>query len=180
MIFEISHNNPSTRRFLSTSKILSLACLFSVFIILITFSKAQSFDVDGFKSEMTKKEVKEQLKEWKFDVIDEKDNDIKAYDNLRKTDSRLYFFNFCDDKLVLIEKNVQPSMKNFIILVEKLTNTYGKPIDTYADTSIHTFGEQHKISIIWKIGRELITLTYNVYPNNDQLYMTYKVSNNCF
>jgi hypothetical protein len=154
-------------------KKLSLVCLFSIFIILIISSESQSFDLDGFKSGMTKKEVKNQLSEWKFDVIDEKNNVITAYDALKTANPRWYVFNFTNDKLVLIQKDVKPSMKNFMILVEKLTDTYGKSIDTHADTSIDASGETHAISIFWKRGRELITLKYNVFPNNDQLSMIY-------
>jgi hypothetical protein len=131
----------------------------------ITFA----FDVDGFKSGMTKKEVKEMLKGWNFDKIDEEEDSVRAYDTT-KTAKRWFSFGFRNNKLTSFQKDFPPTMKNFIYLFNKFTLIYGKPIDSYSDISLDSSGETRSIWFWWKINSEIQQLSYNVFPNNDQLY----------
>ncbi len=65
-------------------------------------------------------------------------------------------------------------MKHFIGLFDKFNSAYGKPIDCYVNTPKDSYGASYSISFIWKKNLELVTLTYNVFPKNDQLYITYE------
>ena len=158
-------------------------CLYRVkiaFLFLLAFvamySEARPFDVDGFKDGMSRSKVREIIDKGSFNNIEEKDTAISAYD----LHHRFYAFNFCKSKLVHLQKYIKPSMKHFIGLFDKLNSAYGKPIDCYVNTPKDSYGESYSISFIWKKNLELVTLTYKVFPKNDQLYITYEAPNECY
>lgn len=148
-------------------------------IAVFTYSKAFPFDVDGFKSGMTKKEVKELLNGYNFDKIQEEDDKfgshIMAYDIPTKNTFRHYNFQFVNDKLILLQKQLFPSMKNFILLFDRLTSLYGKPIDSKTRIELSTHGESHGISFLWHAKSETIDLSYHVFPNGDDFSITYNL-----
>ena len=149
-----------------------VAFMFLLFFLAIC-TEAQPFDVDGFKGGMSRDKVKEILNKGNLSNIEEKDTAISAYD----LHHRFYAFNFYKNRLVHLQKYIKPSMKQFIGLFDKFNSAYGKPVDCYINTPKDSYGESHNISFIWKKKLELVTLTYNVFPKNDQLYITYEVPN---
>jgi len=145
----------------------------------IFYSNVYSFDVDGFKNGMSQKELRENLNDWKFDKIEERDNFIRAWDIPDSGAKRWYVFTFCNTKLNSVQKDIKPSMKNFILLFQKLTSIHGKPIDSHVEMSIDSIGETNSISFHWANGKDLITLSYHVFPNNDQLAVRYENDSKC-
>jgi hypothetical protein len=148
-------------------------------LAIFWYAEAFSFEVDGFKSGMTKKEVKELLNGWNFDRIQEQEDKfgsyIRAYDIPTKNTYRHYRFQFANDKLILLQKHLFPSMKNFILLFDRLTSLYGKPIDSNTRIELSTYGESHEISFLWHAKSEAIDLSYSVFPNNDAFSITYNL-----
>lgn len=114
-------------------------------LTIFGYVEAFAFDADGFQSGMTKKEVKEILKTWNFDKIDEEENSILAYDTI-KTAKRWFSFGFRNNKLYSLQKNFPPSMKNFIFLFNKFTSVYGKPTDSHSEISLGSSGETRSIT----------------------------------
>lgn len=141
--------------------------LLILFFLISSFSKAQSFDCDGFKNGMTKKEVREILDGWKGYSIDEKPEGISVHLISQPTKFRNFFFR--NDRLCNYCKSVEPSIKNFIILFNQFTGLYGKPIDSHSEIRIDNDGETRTISFFWRIQSETVRLKYYVFPTNDQL-----------
>lgn len=153
--------------------------LIVLFVLLFFCSNGNSFDIDGFRNGMSQETIKNNLSEWKFDKVEEKENFIKAWDIPKRGNERLYVFNFCNKKLRDIQKNFEPSMKNFIFLFNKFSSIHGKPIDSHTDSSLSNIGESWSIAFYWRTGRDLVTLTYYVHPNNDQLTVMYENDSKC-
>lgn len=158
---------------MNIKKHLMVLALVSLFLIVFTPQQVKSFEVDGFKNGMTKKEVIEILGKSNFDRIEDKEGTITAYDIPTKGTYRYYNFSFGNAKLVFLNKNFPPSMKNFIFLFDNFTTLYGKPVDSYTKISLETYGETRRISFMWKTQSETIDLDYSVFPNNDQLSISY-------
>ncbi len=148
-------------------------------LLFIMNSRAYSFEVDGFVTGKSQEEIRNKLTEWNFDRIEEKDNFIRAWDNPDGPTQRLLVFNFCNKKLMSIQKDLNPSMKNFILMFDKLSSKYGKPIDSKVDRTIDHIGETNAILFYWRSGKDLITLRYNVFPSNDQLSVSYDNLSKC-
>jgi hypothetical protein len=142
---------------------------------MVIHPKAHSFEVDGFKSGMSQEKVMDRLNKLNFWKIEREEGFIMAHDDLAKKNMRAYSFNFSKGKLTKIQKEFSPSMKHFIILFDKLSTYYGKPIDSHAGSSDGTHGEQYGIEFLWRKELHLITLKYNVFPMNDQLSVLYEV-----
>lgn len=148
-------------------------------LVIFGYSIGRAFEVDGFKSGMTKKDVKESLNGWNFDKIQEEEDKFgshfMAYDIPTKSTFRHYKFQFVNDKLILLQKHLFPSMKNFILLFDRLTSLYGKPIDSKTRIELSTHGESHDISFLWHAKSETIDLSYHVFPNGDDFSITYNL-----
>jgi hypothetical protein len=139
-----------------------------------------SFDVEDFKSGMTKSTVHSILLNKKFDKIETEEDRIVAYDLPQTEVSRLYSFNFYKGKLVRLQKNLKPSLKFFIKMSEQFNRDFGKPFDVIASNCIDVPGEIYSLILIWKNKGESIELNYNIYPDNHQLFVVYKEPNNHF
>jgi len=154
-----------------------LGIVFIIGITIFGYPIALAFEVDGFKSGMTIKEVKELLNGWNFDRIQEEvdkfGSHLKAYDIPTKNTYRHYNFQFGNDKLILLQKELFPSMKNFISFFDKLTALYGKPVDSNTRIEVRADGERREIGFIWHAKSETINLSYTVFPNNDYFSITY-------
>jgi hypothetical protein len=152
-------------------KIIIVLFLFTFLLVL----NSSAFEIDMFRSGMSKTQVKSLLKH--YATVEEKEDNIFAIEN---SFSRFYSFNFCNEKLVMVKKDLNPSIKELIILFDKLTNNYGKPI--HLNTKINklcTKNTQHAISFYWKSGIERISLDYSVFPENEQFSVTYEIENTC-
>jgi len=104
-------------------------------------SKVQAFEVDWFRSGMTKEEVEKQLKGMGFNKIDIEERSILARDIPDTATSRFYQFVFKNDKLISLHKSFPHSVNNFIFLFDKLTSLYGKPVSSTPHILLSSTGE---------------------------------------
>jgi len=141
-----------------------------IFIGLMIFGDAEifAFDVDGFKSGMTKEEVKEILEGWNFDKVDEEEDLISAYDTSERAQRR-FVLGFKNSKLNSFQRDFLPSMENFKLLLNKITSVYGRPSESDSETSLDS-GETRKITVRWKRQFEINELCYILFPDNKRLY----------
>jgi hypothetical protein len=125
---------------------------------------------------MSKAQVKSLIKSFSYGY-GEADNIIARKDNY----SRFYSLNFCKDKLVLVQKELNASVKEFIILFDQLTSIYCKPMDSHTSIgTLESIGSRYAISFFWLSGVEIINIDYTVFPKNDHFSITYEIKNDCF
>ena len=149
--------------------------LITLFFFIFICPKVSAFEVDGFKSGMTKEEVRRLLKSYHFDKIEDKEGGIYAYDIPIDRTHRSYGLFFYDDKLVLLHKNFPPSIKKFIFLFDRFSALYGKPFDSNSEVRIESHGESRRIIFYWSKMGEIVSLHYIVFPNNDDLHVIYEI-----
>lgn len=150
-----------------------------VSLFLIMCPHVHAFEVNGFVTGMSQEEVRKLLAESKFEWLGEKDNFIRAWDIPDSPTSRWLVFTFCNKKLMRVQEDIYPSMKNFILKFGALSTAHGKPTESHTDKKIDQMGETNTISFIWRAGTDVITLRYNVGPNNDQLSLIYENTSKC-
>lgn len=157
----------------------NVVILLTVVFFLSGSSESRPFDVSGFKSGMSKQEVKEIIKQMKLDKVREEENSITAYDKPEKESHRFYDLDFCKDKLFAVQEGYKPSMKHFIILFKETSDKCGKPIASNPKTFLITEGEVYSLSFSWLKNKEEIGLDYTVFPNNDSLSVNHWDSSVC-
>lgn len=142
---------------------------------------AQSFEIDQFKSGMSRAQVKEFLAEWNFDTVEDAGSDVTlAFDGVRKETNRLFKFYFCNDKLVTFEQSLKGSVKNFVTVTQNYVRQYGQPMKVDAATNVISNGEKSSMSIYWRFRNDFVGLRYINLPNGEDLAVSWEVGNNCF
>lgn len=158
-----------------------LPIVLALFVLLTICSKAHSFEVDGFKSGISHKEVLTKLNSMNFEKIIDKGTAIRALGDYPLTpNSSFYSFGFCDDKLVSLTKGVKGTTKNLIILFEKFSTTYGELKGAYATTQIESVGEINSISFRWEKDSDKIILNYSIVPSSERINLIYETKNKCY
>jgi len=155
----------------------TFACL-----LLLTLSyPVHAFEVDEFKSGMSREKVKETLNSWNFDKIqDFSQETLIAFDLGSKGTNRQLVFSFCNDKLVSFEQEVKPSLKIFINTVNKFNAKYGQPSKIEADTGVISTGEKNTLALFWRNGIDTIGIRMLLLPSNDQILLSHQTPNNCW
>lgn len=148
-------------------------------LLLMLCPLVYAFEVDGCVTGMSQAEIRNRLAGRNFDRIEEKDNFIRAWDYPDRPTSRWLVFDFCNKKLMKVQKDIYPSMKNFILMFDELSSVYGKPTDSQINKTIDSIGETNTISFSWRTGKDLITLRYKVFPDNEQLSLYYDNTSKC-
>jgi hypothetical protein len=150
-------------------------------LILAICSPAQSFEIDQFKSGMSRAQVKEFLGEWNFDSVEDAGPDVTlAFDGVKKETNRLFKFYFCNDKLVTFEQSLKGSVRNFVTVTQNYVRQYGQPIKVDAATNVISSGEKSSMSIYWRFRNDFVGLRYINLPNGEDLAVSWEVNNNCF
>ena len=148
---------------------------------LCVCNSALAFEIDQFKSGMSRVQIKEQLDDWNFDSIEDAGPDVTlAFDGVKKETNRLFKFYFCSDKLVTFEQSLKGSIKNFVVVTQNYVRQYGQPIKVEAGTNVLSNGEKISMSMYWRFRNEYIGLRYVNLPNGEDLSVSYEVNNNCF
>jgi len=170
--------------------------------LLALSDNVYSFEIDGFRSGMEINGIAEILKRRSYIRVMEAQTGKEVTDDIRLNAhnsglvvydvsnpnnwNMLYGLSFCKHRLVQLQKEFEPSFKNFTLMSEKLSLTYGKATNYDIRTGIgETSGDSYSFSLMWIIGAENKKLTYTYhekikgYPY-DQLYMVYTVINECF
>jgi hypothetical protein len=153
-------------------------------ILLLCFAlchHAQAFEIDQFKSGMSRAQVKEFLAEWNFDSVEDAGPDVTlAFDGVKKETSRLFKFYFCNDKLVTFEQSLKGSVKNFVTVTQNFVRQYGQPMKVDAATNVISNGEKSSMAIYWRFRNDFVGLRYINLPNGEDLSVSWEVNNNCF
>lgn len=150
-------------------------------LLLLWIHGALAFEIAEFKTGMTKDKVREQLKDWNFDRIQEfSASTLLAYDLPEKRTNRQFTFSFCNDRLVGFEQALKPSLKNFIIVANNYIKSNGQPYKTEASTSVLSAGEKNLLALFWRSSNEIIGVKFIVLNDAEQLSNVYEAPNTCW
>ena len=142
---------------------------------------ASAFEVDAFKSGQTKEQVKEALKTYTFDKVqDFSAQTLIAYDQPEKGTNRQFVFDFCNDKLVGFQQEMAPSARNLTIIVNNYITKYGQPFKVSATSNVTSIGDKNELGFYWRRGLDMVGVKYSVTQPIEQLLLQYDVSNNCW
>ena len=142
---------------------------------------AAAFEVDSFKSGMTREQVKDALKTYNFErVQDFSATTLIAYDTPEKGGNRQFVFDFCSDKLVSLQQEMGPSIRNLMIMVGNYNTKYGQPSKVTANTNVTSIGERNELSFHWRRGSDVIGVRYVTTAPVEQLMLVYETPNNCW
>jgi hypothetical protein len=153
-----------------------------VIIVTLWFAgAATAFEIDQFKSGMSRAQIKELLADWNFDSIEDAGPDVTlAFDGVKKETNRLFKFYYCSDKLVTFEQSLKGSIRNFVTVTQNYVKQYGQPFKVEAGTNVLSNGEKSTMAIYWRVRNEYVGLRYVNLPNGEDLSVSYEVGNNCF
>ena len=158
----------------------SFKILFVLLLILLSFKMAiaQYFSDDGFYNGMSKISVQNTIRAIGLSNLVEKEGYILGN---RKIDGYWLFneFHFCEDKLVFYRKDILPSIKNLIFILNNLTSKYGNNVKTFGDISMTPYGEQRSLMFVWETNYYYIELSYEIFPANESLNIRYSVPDKC-
>lgn len=142
---------------------------------------AQAWEVGEFRNGMSRNEVEQALKTWSFDKILPVGSDgLFAYDLPSSPAGRRFLFSFCNDKLVSFDQEVAPAFRHFVVIASNYSNLYGNPFKVIPVTSVIASGEKNLLAMFWRKGSDFMGVKYVLYPNSEQLSMTWQVNNNCW
>jgi len=155
------------------------AAAFCAVIILIC--PAFAFEVDTFRSGQSKEQVKEALKSYTFDKVqDFSAQTLIAYDQPEKGSNRQFVFDFCNDKLVGFQQEMAPSPRNLMIIINNYISKYGQPIKVSAGSNVTSIGDKNELALYWRKGLDVVGVKYSITQPIEQLLMQYDVPNNCW
>jgi hypothetical protein len=150
-------------------------------VLLAFVPSTFAFDVDSFKSGMTREQVKEAAKSYNFDhVQDFSATTLIAYDDAEKGSNRQFVFEFCNDKLVGLQQDMAPSMRNLMIMVNNYNSKYGQPSKVAANTNVTSIGERNEMTFFWRKGLDVLGVRYVLTAPVEQLTLQYETPNNCW
>ena len=149
--------------------------------VIVLISPALAFEVDTFKSGQTKEQVKEALKSYTFDKVqDFSAQTLIAYDQPEKGTNRQFTFDFCNDKLVGFQQEMAPSSRNMMIIINSYLTKYGQPFKVSAGSNVTNIGDKNELGLFWRKGADIVGVKYVVTQPIEQLLLQYDVSNNCW
>lgn len=155
----------------------SLVCLLSLALGM----PAGAFEVDVFKSGMSKEQVKDALKSYNFDKVqDFSAQTLIAYDQPEKGSNRQFIFDFCNDKLAGLQQDMAPSNRNLVIVINSYNTKYGQPIRVNAGSSVTSIGDKNELALYWRKGLDIVGVKYSVIVPLEQLLLQFDAPNNCW
>lgn len=153
----------------------------SLMFLLLVWASAQAFELDTFKSGMTREQVKEALKSYTFDKVQAFSNaTLIAYDQPEKGSNRQFAFDFCNDKLVGLQQDMAPSTRNLAIIVGNYITKYGQPYKVAASSNVTSIGDRSELAYYWRRGTDVVGIKYTVTGAVEQLLIQYDSANNCW
>lgn len=142
---------------------------------------AVGFQIDTFRSGMTREEVKAALKSYDFErVKDFSPTTLVAYDTPERASHRQFIFDFCNDRLVGLAQEVAPSLRNLVIVVNNYNERYGQPMRVTAATNVTSIGERNELAFHWRNGPDVIGVRYVTTAPVETLMLLYESPNNCW
>ncbi len=149
--------------------------------LLLSAAPAAAFEVDVFKSGMTKDQVREALKPYAFDRVQEfSAKTLIAYDQPEKGSNRQFVFDFCNGKLSGLQQDMAPSMRNVTIVLNSYIAKYGQPFKVNAQSSVTSIGDKNELSFYWRKDLDVVGVKYNETLPIEQLLLQFDTPNNCW
>ena len=154
------------------------------FLILAALTLAQpvgAFEVDSFKSGMSKEQVRDALKTYAFDRVQEfSAQTLIAYDQPEKGSNRQFVFDFCNDKLSGLQQDMAPSLRNVTIVLNSYIAKHGQPFKINAQSSVTSIGDKNELAFYWRKGLDILGVKYSETSPVEQLLLQYDTPNNCW
>lgn len=156
--------------------------LLLVFVLtLSTALPVNAFEVDAFKSGMSKEQVREALKSYTFDRVQEfSAQTLIAYDLPEKGSNRQFVFDFCNGKLSGLQQEMAPSLRNTTIVLNSYITKYGQPFTVNAQSSVTSIGDKNELAFYWRRGLDVLGVRYSETSPIEQLLLQYDTPNNCW
>ena len=140
-----------------------------------------AFEVDVFKSGMSREQIRVALKSYTFDRVQEfSEHTLIAYDQPEKGSNRQFVFDFCNDKLAGLQQEMAPSLRNATIVLNSYISKYGQPIKVTAQSSVTSIGDRNELAYYWRRGLDVIGVKYSETSPIEQLLLQYDTPNNCW
>jgi hypothetical protein len=150
-------------------------------LLLTVLPAAHAWDVGEFHNGMSKDEVADALKTWNFGkIIDVGRDGLFAYDLPESPAGRRFLFTFCNDKLVSFDQEIAPAFRSFIVIASNYSNIYGNPLKVIPYSNVVASGEKDVLAMFWRKGLDYVGVKYALFPNGEQLSLTWQVNNNCW
>jgi len=154
------------------------------FLILAALTLAQpagAFEVDSFKSGMSKEQVRAALKSYAFDRVQEfSEQTLIAYDQPEKGSNRQFVFDFCNGKLAGLQQDMAPSLRNVTIVINSYIAKHGQPFKVNAQSSVTSIGDKNELAFYWRKGLDILGVKYSETLPVEQLLLQFDTSNNCW
>lgn len=150
-------------------------------LILALSLPADAFQVDAFKSGMSKEQVREALKSYAFDRVHEfSEETLIAYDQPDKGSNRQFVFDFCNGKLAGIQQDMAPSLRNATIVLNSYIAKHGQPFKVNAQSSVTSIGDKNELAFYWRRGLDILGVKFNETAPVEQLLLQFDTPNNCW
>jgi hypothetical protein len=146
---------------------------------MLFIGPAQAFDVDGLKSHMEKSEVERLLETLGYQVSPLDGGLLHG----EASDGRTISVNFCRDRLVSVQKFLDPSFSRFVEAAALFNSTFGPPSLLQPRVPDPTSNVQtYALDFAWRTqaGAELVSVSYADFGSSAQLDVTYEVKNSCY
>jgi len=154
---------------------------FLTLVFLVWTLPVGAFEVDVFKSGMSKEQVREALKSYAFDRVHEfSAQTLIAYDQPEKGSNRQFVFDFCNDKLAGLQQDMAPSLRNVTIVLNSYIAKHGQPFKLNAQSSVTSIGDKNELAFYWRKGLDVIGVKYSETSPVEQLLVQYDTPNNCW
>lgn len=153
-----------------------------IFILALSAAlPASAFEVDVFKSGMSKEQVRDALKSYTFDRVQEfSAQTLIAYDLPEKGSNRQFVFDFCNGKLSGLQQEMAPSLRNTTIVLNSYITKYGQPFTINAQSSVTSIGDKNELAYYWRRGLDILGVRYSETSPIEQLLLQYDTPNNCW
>lgn len=153
-----------------------------VFILALSAAlPASAFEVDVFKSGMSKEQVRDALKSYTFDRVQEfSSQTLIAYDLPEKGSNRQFVFDFCNGKLSGLQQEMAPSLRSTTIVLNSYITKYGQPFTVNAQSSVTSIGDKNELAYYWRRGLDILGVRYSETSPIEQLLLQYDTPNNCW
>jgi hypothetical protein len=149
--------------------------------ILVLPTVAYSFEVDGFKSGMAFSEARRLVENRSYSQVEIKDGYIGAWDTPSRSTRRDIFLTFCKERLVLLQRYLEPRFEDFVRLVADKNRELGAPLDTMARPhNAESSVKVNAISFLWRAQSDFLVVSYTQFPSNAQLDAVYQTQNSCW
>ena len=104
-----------------------------LFIAMIVWVPCQAFEVEGFKTGMSKTTVIA-MAEKNHKLVTADENTLIA----NSANGSYLSFNFCEDKLVSVQLGYQPNLRQVALLVSELNKNFGQPFSISSGVRAHS------------------------------------------